>query len=90
MTAMLAECNIQKPLMVEVVRERWDKIVNPLVAGHSRPEKIFKNILYIAADHPTYSNEITMMKDTIIKHLVSEFGYIDIKDVRVEIKRLNW
>lgn len=88
--AVLSECNIDTPLLITSLQDNWSKIVNVIVASHSRPERIFKNVLYIAADHPTYSNEIVLMKGMILERLNRDFGFNDIKDVRVEVKRLKW
>ena len=86
----LSECMIETPLMITALHDNWNKIVNVIIASHSKPERIFKNVLYIAADHPAYSNEIILMKSMIMERLNSDYGFNDIKDVRVEIKRLKW
>jgi len=86
----LSECRIDTPLLITSLQDNWNKIVNVIIASHSRPERIFKNVLYIAADHPAYSNEIVLMKSMILKRLNFDFGFNDIKDVRVEVKRLKW
>lgn len=89
MMEMLDDCNIQKPIFVEVVKQNWDTIVNPLIAAHSRPERIYKNILYIAVDHTTYANEIIIMKDIIMKNISKVIIHLEIQDIRVEIKRMR-
>ncbi len=88
--ALLSECRIDTPLLINSLQENWSKIVNVIVASHSRPERIFKNVLYIAADHPAYSNEIIMMKGMIIEKMNRELGFNDVRDIRVEVKRLKW
>lgn len=88
--ALLSECRIDTPLLINSLQEKWSKIVNVIVASHSRPERIYKNVLYIAADHPAYSNEIMMMKGMIIEKLNKDLGFNDVKDLRIEVKRLKW
>lgn len=86
----LSECMIETPLLITALQDNWSKIVNVIIASHSKPERIFKNVLYIAADHPAYSNELILMKNVIMERLNRDYGFNDIKDVRVEIKRLKW
>ena len=86
----LNDCDLYKEISFNSIRDNWDGIVNTLIASHTMPDRIFKNILFIASDHPVYSNELMMMKNDIINILKNDYGYFDIRDIRVEVKRLRF
>jgi hypothetical protein len=86
----LKDCNIEKSLFIDSIKKGWADIVGQLLASHSRPDRIYKNVLYIASDHPTYSNEISMLNSTILGKIKVEYGLHDLNDIRVEIKRNIW
>ncbi len=90
LSLILEEFGLRDILIIDKLRLKWRNIVGELMAAHSIPDRIFKNILFIAVDHPVYSNEISLMKDIIIKQINKEYDSAVIKDIRMETKKLDW
>ncbi len=90
LSLFLSEYGLQDHVILAKLQSGWQKIVGELLAVHSMPDRIFRNILFIRADHPIYSNELSFMKRIILSKLNEEYGSAVIKDVRVEIKNLEW
>jgi hypothetical protein len=90
LSLILEEFGLKDTLILDKLRLRWRNIVGELMAAHSIPDRVFKKILFIAVDHPVYSNELSMMKGSIINELNKEYGAEMIKDIRLETKKLDW
>lgn len=87
--SILSEFNLTETFVIDILKKEWSGIVDTLIASHSEPERIFNNTLYIAADHPVYSNEILLMKTIIVNSITEKTGMGFIKDIRVEVKKNN-
>ncbi len=87
---ILEEFGLKGSVIIEKIKLKWQDIVGELMAVHCIPDRIFKNILFISVDHPVYSNELSLMKNIIIQKINNEFGTKMIKDIRLEIKKLDW
>jgi hypothetical protein len=90
LSLILEEFGLKESLVIGKIRAKWQNIVGDLMAIHSIPDRIFKNILFISVDHPVYANEISFMKELIVKEVNEEFGSNEIKDIRLETKKLDW
>jgi len=87
---ILKEFNLGENYIIEKIRDLWPGITSNIIATHSIPDRIFRKTLFVKADHSVYSNELTLLKDTIIERVNSELKMDMIKNIRVEIDRLKW
>lgn len=90
MKDVVKELNVENDFLVMLLKDNWEKISGGIVATHSIPDRIFKNILFISADHSIYANEIMMMKRNILQKIDDIIGHDIIKTIKVETKRLKW
>lgn len=90
MKDVVRELNVENDFLLILLKNNWEKIAGGIISVHSIPNKIFKNVLFVSADHPTYANEIVMMKKIILQKIDDIIGRNIIKTVKVEIKRLRW
>jgi hypothetical protein len=90
LSLILEEYGLRDSLTIEKIRLKWQNVAGDLMAAHSIPDRIFKNILFISVDHSVYSNELSLMKDIIVKRINEEFNSNIIKDIRLETKKLDW
>lgn len=81
---------MENEFMIEGLKAMWPRIVGDTISGHSIPDRIFKKTLFISVDHPTYSNELIMMKDMIKKRIEDDFSFYEIKNIKFEVKRIKW
>jgi predicted nucleic acid-binding Zn ribbon protein len=87
---IIREYDLEKSFTIEELVSQWSGIVGDIISTHSKPDRIYKKILFIAADHPVYSNEIIMMKDRILHKIHDEFPFPVVRDIKVEIKTIRW
>jgi hypothetical protein len=90
LSLILQEFGLKDTVIVDKLRIRWRNIVGELMAAHSIPDRVFKSILFIAVDHSVYANELSLMKDIIVKEINKEYDTIMITDIRLETKKLDW
>ena len=84
------EFDIDKSFTIEELLSQWYAIVGEILSTHSKPDRIYQKILFVAVDHSVYGNELVLMKDAIIQKINTEFSYRAIKELKVEIKRIQW
>ena len=87
---IVIELNIENDFLVSLLKNNWEKITGKIMSAHSIPDRIFKNILFISADHSIYANEIMLMKKDIVRKIGDTIGSNIVKAVKVEIKRIKW
>ena len=90
MKDVVKELDVDNDFLITLLKGNWEKIVGGIIATHSIPEGIFKNILFISSDHSTYANEIVMMKKDILQKIDDIIGCDIIKTINVKTKRLKW
>lgn len=87
---IIHEYEIEKSFTIEELVSQWSLIVGDIISTHSKPDRIYKGILFVTADHPVYANEIIMMKDLLVKKVCDQFPFQSIRDIKVEIKSIRW
>ncbi len=65
----------------------WPEIVGKEISDKTKPEKIFKGILYISVENPTWASELTMMSGTLIAKINTYIGEEIINQLRFKIER---
>lgn len=65
--------------------EKWEQIIGPLVYKHTRPLKLNKKRLVIVTNHPAFSQQLSFLKDEILKKMKREFPSLgSINDISFE------
>ena len=87
--SIIEDLDLKDSFLIENIRELWPGIVGEMISTHTTPDRLFKKTLFINADHSMYSNELSMMKDSIIKRVNEAIGFESVGKLRVEVKNLN-
>jgi predicted nucleic acid-binding Zn ribbon protein len=90
LSCIIDEYNLEKSFTIESIREKWSDIVGDIISAHSIPERIQNGIIHIAVDHSVYSNEISLMKDVLIQKISERSMNVQLKGIRITVKRLDW
>lgn len=88
--SVVEDFNYEESFIVLKIRGMWKEIVGAMIATHSTPERMYKDILYIAVDHPVYSNEIMLMSTLIKEKIEKRIGFEPFKRIKAEVKRVRW
>ena len=62
---------------------RWHELVGADVAKHSRPVKFRQGNLTVAVSSPTWMQQLTMLKPTLLKTLQDALGPALVKDIQL-------
>ena len=73
--------------MLEIVFNRWDEVVGPDLARHSRPSAIDGDRLVVTADDPTWASEFRWLENEVIARLAEVAGTDRIATVSVRVRR---
>jgi hypothetical protein len=87
---IIHEFDIDKSFTIEELLSKWHAIVGDILSTHSKPGRIYNNVLFVSVDHSVYGNELIMMKDAVIQRISAEFSFTVICDIKVEVKRIQW
>ncbi|MDM7988268.1 MAG: DUF721 domain-containing protein [Smithella sp.] len=87
---IIHEFELEKSFTIEDLIAKWYTIVGDIISTHSKPDRIYKKILFVSADHSVYANEIIMMKDALVRKINEEFPFQAVHDIKVEIKNIRW
>lgn len=87
---IIHEFELEKSFTIEELVSQWYSIVGDIISTHSKPDRIFKKILFVTVDHSVYANEIIMMKDLLLQKVNEQFPFQTIRDIKVEIKAIRW
>lgn len=87
---IIHEFQLEKSFTIEELVSKWHTIVGDIISTHSKPDRIYKKILFVAADHSVYAGEIVMRKDIILDLIRAEYPFNEISDIKVEIKTIRW
>jgi hypothetical protein len=90
LSSIISDFNLDESYLIESVRSEWPDIAGELISTHSIPDRIFKGVLFVLADHPVYANEITMMKTVFLEKLRGRYSGDVIRNIKVEIKKIDW
>src|SRR4030042_2472629 len=83
---IIHEFELEKSFTIEELISKWYTIVGDIISTHSKPDRIFKKILFVAGDHSVYAKEIIIMKDIILDQIHAAYPFKNISDIKVEIK----
>jgi hypothetical protein len=66
--------------------KQWKDIVGERIAEHSRPLYIAENHLFVKTDGSVWSQEISFLKNEILKNINDFLGFQAVKDIRYKVE----
>lgn len=83
---LFEELSIRQPLFFELkikmLLSEWDKIVGPVIAKHTKVEKVENGTVYVVCDDSLWMAELSMQKDRLLRILNEKSGKELFKDIR--------
>jgi predicted nucleic acid-binding Zn ribbon protein len=86
MNKLVGESEYSKKLNQYNIFNHWPAIVGPAIGKKTKPEKLFKGLLYISVSNSTWSNELSSMSDQLIKKINEYIGEEIVKGLRFKIQ----
>jgi len=83
---VMKKIGLEKPFWENELIEKWNELVGPQLAAHTRPGRLDRKILYVYVNHPGWLNELARYgQKEILKKLQDYFGANKIKNVRLQL-----
>ena len=80
---LLADQGWRERAAVATVFGRWDEIVGPDLAGHTRPETFADGEVVVRADSTAWATQVRLLAPTLVKRLNEELGHGTVATVKV-------
>ena len=68
------------------LRKNWNTVVSQQAAEHTRPYKISRKKLYVAADNSIWITELRFQKNEIVSLIKEKYTNLDIRDIQFIVK----
>jgi len=82
----LSDSNIGKKLKRYSIFNHWPEIVGSEISSKTRPEKLFKGILYISVASSVWANEMSLMSRKLVKEINKYIGEDIVRELRFKIQ----
>ncbi len=63
---------------------RWEELAGDAIAKHARPAQLMRGMLTIRVSHPTWKQELGLLKPQLLSRLREAFPEARLKDMRFE------
>ena len=78
---MIEQYRIKGKLHQSRIRNQWEQMMGPTIAGYTKDIKLYKGKLYITIESAALRQELSYGKDKIKKLLNEELGEKAVKEV---------
>lgn len=72
---------------LSVVFARWEEVVGPAVAAHSRPVSLLRSTLVVSVDHPAWATQLRYLGATILARITETVGHEVASRLEVRVGR---
>ncbi len=73
---------------LSMIREEWNRIVDPAIAAHARPEALKKDILLVKVASSTLTHRLRFMTPGLIEQINRAMGEDRITEIRYTTGRI--
>ena len=80
---MLSDQGWRERAAIGAVFGRWDQIVGPDLAGHTRPESFADGEVVVRADSAAWATQVRLLATTLVRRLNEELGHGTVATVKV-------
>lgn len=67
----------------------WDEVVGERIAKHAQPLRMMELTLVVRVDHPTWMQELQMLKPELLRKIHAHIAPKLIRDIRLEIGKIG-
>jgi predicted nucleic acid-binding Zn ribbon protein len=72
---------------LSAVFARWEEVVGPAVAAHSRPVSLLRSTLVVSVDHPAWATQLRYLGATILTRITETVGHEVASRLEVRVGR---
>lgn len=78
---VIKKIGLKQRIKEETVLLIWKDVVDKTLSRHTKPSYIHRGILFVEIDSPIWSNEVSLLKEEIIKGLNKRVGEDIVKKI---------
>ena len=64
---------------------RWEEVVGPDIAGHTRPVSLHGGTLVLAVDHPAWATQLRYMTSDLLTRISEATGTAEVTDIQLRV-----
>ena len=83
------EYGLGEELLIQQVQMEWAEIVGAILAAHSKPVSLDREVLTVHVDHPVFSSELVMIRNMIIEKM-ERIMHKKVRDLKVKVCNITW
>lgn len=83
---LVADSEIGKKIKRYNIFNHWPEIVGSEISKKTKPEKLYKGLLYISVANSTWANELSFMSEQLIKKINTYIGEQLVKGIRFKLQ----
>lgn len=89
LNATLRRLGLEKRIKECAILSFWDEAVGESIASHTRPIKVYDGRMTVLVESPSWTQELTFLKNRIMERLNKRMGKEVIKDIYFKIGEIN-
>mgnify|MGYP005849136409 CR=1 FL=1 len=83
----IKDSDLGKKLKRYSIFNHWQEIVGRDISNKTRPEKLFKGILYISVANSIWANEMSLMSRKLVGKINEYIGEDTVRELRFKIQQ---
>jgi predicted nucleic acid-binding Zn ribbon protein len=83
---LVGDSEIGKKIKRYNIFNHWSDIVGIEIGKKTKPEKLYKGLLYISVANSTWANELSLMTEQLIKKINTYIGEPLVKGIRFKLQ----
>ncbi len=89
LNATLRRLGLEKRIREYAVLSLWDEVVGEGIASHTKPLKVYDGRLTVLVESPSWTQELTFLKNGIMERLNKSIGKGVIKDIYFKVGEIR-
>lgn len=77
--------DLEIKIVEQTINKNWTKLVGERIASHTKPDTVSYRKLLVHVDSPAWMQQLTFLKEDIIKNINEAAGRQIIKEIRFQI-----
>lgn len=83
---LVADSEIGKKINRYNIFNHWSEIVGIEIGKKTKPEKLYKGLLYISVANSTWANELSLMTEQLVRKINTYIGEQLVKGIRFKLQ----
>jgi predicted nucleic acid-binding Zn ribbon protein len=78
--------SVPDPRVLSSVFTKWEEVVGPAVAAHTRPLKLAGDVLLVAVDEPAWATQLRFLEAEVLARLAADAGVAVAARLEIQVR----